>query len=161
MLSQLPLAHLLPASKISLLLSLFTFSLSLCIYVCDKILFTVIFVGFGERVRLKACFQSIIIPTWLFLDTVMISLLSLFSSSGFNYALLGAPRCPETAQPSNPDEVPDRAVTHVSFWLVVGTVSAAESPFLTRCSVPKPQKPFKKLPEYIFDLSLFLSVHWK
>ena len=102
-------------------------------------------------------FQSIIIPTWLFLDTLMISLLSLFSSSGFNYALLRAPCCPETARRSNPDEVPDRAVTHVSFWLVVGTVSAAESPFLARCWVPKHKNILRNyLPEYIFDLNHFL-----
>lgn len=77
--------------------------------------------GLGERVRLNACFQSIIIPTWLFLDTLMISLLSLFSCSGFNYALLRAPCCPETTERRNSEEVPDGVVTHFAVWLVVGT----------------------------------------
>lgn len=71
-------------------------------------------------VRLNACFQSIIIPTWLLLDTLMISLLSLFSCSGFNYVLLRAPCCPETTKWRNFDKVPDRVMTHISDWLVVG-----------------------------------------
>lgn len=79
------------------------------------------FRGVWGESKAKRVFQFIIIPTWLFLDTLMISLLSLFSYSGFNYVMLRAPCCPETTKWRNSDEVPDRVVTHVSVWLVVRT----------------------------------------
>lgn len=77
--------------------------------------------GLGERIRLNACFQSIIIPTWLALDTLMISLLSLPNYSGFNYALLRAPCCPETTRWKNSEEGTDGVLTHFAVWLLVGT----------------------------------------
>lgn len=54
------------------------------------------FVGFGRRVRLNAHFQSVIVPTWLFLDAVIM----VASPTSASLALIVAAWtcCPETTK---------------------------------------------------------------